>query len=276
MGIHTYGANAVYFLAIQSELPRGLVAVRNIVEGAKRNVDCQESTVERDVVFPLLRGRDVGTWRASPGQYILVPHQANGDPIAETQLKVEFPKAYEYVWRFQKVLHERSEFNRRGSKGDWYRLFSIYPETFSKWKVVWREQARLLTLAVVSDHMGKTVIPDHKLMFVPCALEDEAHYICATLSSTVSQSLVKACSIETSISTQILNYIRVPPFDASSSTHMRLSWLSKQAHILAAQGTAGDDQLSGVKDEMDLRAAELWGLSKEELKDIRTSLEEIG
>lgn len=273
IGVHSYGANAVYFLTIESELAEdGLLGVKNLVEGAKQNVECKRSIIERDVVFPLLRGRDVGSWRAVPGQHILLLHQRDSTPIPETELKVEFPKAYQYVWGFQELLRQRSEYKRRGNKGEWYRLFCVYKETFSPWKVVWREQARLLTSAVISDFSGKVVIPDHKLMFVPCEMEEEAHYLCAVLSSAIAQSLIKACTIETTISTQILNYIAIPKFDEFSSTHQELSALSKQAHGIAVSGTTRADDMRRVKEEVDLKAAELWGITKEELEEIQLSV----
>jgi hypothetical protein len=49
--------------------------------------------------------------------------------------------------------------------------------------------------------------------------------------------------------------------------------LSQRAHELAA---AGDKKgLKAVEDEVDRAAAELWGITAEELAEIRRSLEEL-
>jgi DNA anti-recombination protein RmuC len=56
-------------------------------------------------------------------------------------------------------------------------------------------------------------------------------------------------------------------------THQQLARLSQRAHELAA---AGDEQaLKAVEDEVDRAAAELWGITDEELAEIQRSLEEL-
>jgi methylase of polypeptide subunit release factors len=63
-GINTGGANAVYWVDIVYKRPDGLVVVRNITEGAKVKVDEVTETIEPDLLYPLLRGRDVQRWRS--------------------------------------------------------------------------------------------------------------------------------------------------------------------------------------------------------------------
>jgi len=59
----------------------------------------------------------------------------------------------------------------------------------------------------------------------------------------------------------------------------RLASLSRRAHELAPAAYAGDEaaqaELRRVEDEVDRAAAELWGLTTEELDEIRRSLEEL-
>jgi thiaminase len=55
--------------------------------------------------------------------------------------------------------------------------------------------------------------------------------------------------------------------------HTHLAALLQQVHQLAAGGEAG---LVAVEAEVDEAAAELWGITDEELKEIRRSLEELG
>ncbi|MGD0355543.1 MAG: N-6 DNA methylase [Dehalococcoidia bacterium] len=274
MGIHSYGANAVYFLSVQDgELNGRLISIKNVTDGARQAYEVQQITkrIEPALVYPLLRGRDVDYWQASPSNHVLVPHYQDGSPIGETELKVEFHETYRYLMGFHDFLCDRSEHKRRGGKGEWYRLFSVYPETFCPWKVVWREQSRFLTCAVVSSLSGKVIIPDHKLMFIPCSSEEEAHYICALLSSVIAQAVIKSCTIETSISTQIQNYVKVPKFDISCDLHRNLSQLSKKAHAHSGHGL--DEDIKLIKNEINLRSAELWGLSESNVMEIQKDLE---
>jgi hypothetical protein len=64
--------NGVYWLEIVGQRPDGLVVVSNITEGAKREVENVQAAIEPDLLYPLLRGRDVGRWQAQPSAYILM------------------------------------------------------------------------------------------------------------------------------------------------------------------------------------------------------------
>jgi hypothetical protein len=56
--------------------------------------------------------------------------------------------------------------------------------------------------------------------------------------------------------------------------YFHLAALSQQAHQLAA---AGDEAgLAAVEAQVDEAVAELWSITRRELKEIRRSLEEVG
>ena len=80
--------------------------VRNITEGAKREVTQVEPTeIEPDLVYPLLRGRDVQRWRAVPSAHILMvqdPKTRRG--IDLTILQVQYPRTWAYLKRFETGL----------------------------------------------------------------------------------------------------------------------------------------------------------------------------
>ena len=119
----------------------------------------------------------------------------------------------------------------------------------------------------------KVVIPEHNTIFIPTQLEQEAHYLCAVLNSDISSLVVQAHS-SLFYSASILEYIAMPQFDAGNSIHTRLAALSQQAHQLAAAGEEAG--LAAVEAQVDEAAAELWGITDGELKEIRRSLEELG
>lgn len=72
-GVCTW-ANAVYWINIVTQRPDGLVVISNVTEGAKRKVESIQTTIEADLIYPLLRGRDIKRWQATPSCYILLPH----------------------------------------------------------------------------------------------------------------------------------------------------------------------------------------------------------
>ena len=69
--------------------------------------------------------------------------------------------------------------------------------------------------------------------------------------------------------------IGIPIFDPDNPLHTQMATLSQQAHQLTALGKEGEEQLRRVEEEIDRKAAELWGLTEDELKQIQTSLKEI-
>lgn len=313
-GVYSGGANAVYWLEIVAKLPDGLVVVRNLTEGAKVKVDEVTAPIEPDLLYPLLRGRDVKRWWAQPGAIILVPQDpanyAHGIP--EANLQRDFPKTYAYLSGFKKVLQNRPAYVKyllpQGEP--WYSLYDIKNYTFAPWKVVWREQADSLTAVVVGTIEDRCAVADHKLMLVACSGRDEAHYLCACLNSALGKFVAKAYAVEIQMGPHILEHIRIPRFDPSSAVHRRLAELSGEAHQLTAElsqlkgvsdetlqaaeqvlNSLPDEQaaearrqladwrakrarLQEVEQEIDRVAAQLWGLSDADLREIQQSLRE--
>ncbi len=132
-------------------------------------------------------------------------------------------------------------------------------------------------LAKVDDSFvgEKPVLHKNTVVFVACESEREAHYLCAMLNSSITNFTAKAYSVGKSFgSPHLLKQVSIPHFDPNSPIHTRLAALSQQAHQLAAaEDEAG---LAAVEAQVDEAAAELWGITDRELKEIRRSLEELG
>lgn len=275
-GSNTGGANGVYWVEITGTRPGGLAIVSNIIEGAKRKVESTKAAIETDLLYPLIRGRDVDRWQAEPSAYIIMaqdPKTRRGIPIPK--MKRDFPKAYAYFIRFEKLLKIRAAYRRYFTEDDpFWTMFNIGDYTFSPYKVVWREQAASLTAAVVRPVKRRPVIPDHKLMMVDLDSKNEAHYLCALLDSAPARLVVAAYAVEIQISTHILENIRIPKFSEKNRPHLRLAELSEAAHKAAAAGESAE--VKRIEDEVDQVAAKLWDLTDEELAEIRSSLEETG
>ncbi len=290
-GVTTW-ANAVYWLEILAERPDGLVVARNVTEGAKRKVEAVTVELEPDLIYPLLRGRDVRRWQAEPTYHILLTHW-EGDrlnAIPEKEMQQRYPKTWAYLKRFEKPLRERSGFKRyftRKQKGQvvetgpFYSMFNVGDYTFAPWKVVWRYIASEMTAAVIGKdaQSSRLVIPDHRLMIVPLESEIEAHYLVSALNSAIGRFMVASSIVGTQISTHVLERVSIPRYDLNRSIHQRLAALSQRAHALAPAAYAGDEaaqaELRQVEAEIDRAAARLWGLTDEELADIQASLKEL-
>jgi len=276
LGTHTW-ANGVFWVHLLGRRPDGLAVVANIAQSSRARVPAVQGAVEADLVYPLLRGRDVGAWCASPMEWILVTHSPDrpSKAIPEDQFIASHPKAYAFLSKFEDVLRARSGYQRYfdPESDPFYAMYNIGSYTFARHKLVWREQAAVMTAAVVSTHEDRIVIPDHKLTVSACGTAEEAHYVCACLNNSVTRFLVKSYAMETSISTHVFRYVGIPEFDGDSDVHASLSGLSQKAHQATRAGAA--EQLPQMEVEIDRVAAELWGLTDAELKDIQDSLADL-
>ncbi len=279
----TPNANAAYWLELLGSSPDGSLFVRNNATGHRSKVEPIQATIEPRYVFPLLRGRDVERWSARPSLHILVPHSeaSQGRVVPEEALEREHAATLRYLRHFRTTLQERASTIDRQmmAHGPFYSMYGVGLYTFAPWKVVWREIAAGFTAAVagpVDDPWlgGKTVIPDHKLIMVPCDTETEAHYLCALLNSSLVRCLVASYSLITQIGTHLLQHVAIPPFRSADETHLCLAALSQQAHRQVSTGIR--DDLAIVQAEIDQLAAGLWGVTGDELEEIQESLAERG
>ena len=289
-GANSGGANGVFWLEIISKRPDGLLVVRNVTEGAKRKVEPITTELEPDLVYPLLRGRDVQRWHARPSLHILMvqdPKTRRG--INEKVLQERYPKTWAYLKRFEKALRERSGFKRYFTRKDkhghiietapFYSMFNVGDYTFAPWKVVWRgEVATSLAASVTGMNSHKAVVPDQTTYLVAFDNKNAAHFFCGVLNSTAIQ-LIYAMHTYKHVSMHFIQSIRIPQYDAQETIHEEISQLSQSAHELAPRAYYGDEsakaELQQVETEIDHAAARLWGLTEEELREIQASLEEL-
>jgi len=158
-------------------------------------------------------------------------------------------------------------------------MFNVGDYTFAPWKVVWRgEVATALVTAVVSLHNGKVVVPDQTAYMIPFEDKDAAHFLCALMNSVIVR-LVYLMHTYKHVSMSFVQRLTLPQYDPGQVGHKQLSLLSQRAHELAPRAYHGDEaaqaELRQVEEDIDRAAAQLWGLSEEELAEIKRSLEEL-
>jgi len=283
-GVCTW-ANSVYWVNIVQKRPDGLVIVSNITEGQKRKVKNVQAALEPDLLYPLLRGRDVQKWHAEPSAWIIVPQDPE-DPsrvYPEERLKSDYPKCYAYLKNFEEILRSRSGYQQLLSKREkeFYGLMDISHYSFAPWKVVWRGVGVDITAAVVGLWRGelteeKAILPIESVTMIPLLSEQEAHYVCAVINSSPWRFAINSSSVPGTGgfgSPKVLNKALVPTFNPQNKTHLRLSELSAAAHEAAKAGN--QERVREIEEEIDRLSAELWGLDNSELAEIKKSLEEM-
>jgi hypothetical protein len=272
----TCSVNGVFWMSIQGPRPGGLVIAANVTERAKKALTTTQAALESDLLYPLVRGRDVSRWLATPEISILLTHKQGMrlNAIPEAEMQKKYPKAWGYLSRFESVLRKSGIYRRYFKPTDpFYSVFNIGDYTFASHKVVIREIAGSLTAAVVGQREGKPCVPDHKLVTVEARSADEAHYLCSILNSAPARLYVGSYVLNTQFSTHILERLTVPAFSRTDPVHMKLARLSAEAHKAAAKGETAE--VMKIEEEVDRTAARLWGLSDDDLAEIKRSLEEM-
>lgn len=269
-GVYTGGANAVYWFEILHDNGDGTVRARNITEGAKRKAESVQVTLEKDLLYPLLRGRDIFEWQAKPSAHILfVQDVEKRRGITETAMR-NYPWTYRWLESQKSLLLQRAAYKRYfdPDQDPFYSMFNVGRYSVGKWKVGWPEVANELTAAVIPPHRGKPTLSDHTIIEVAAGSEDEAHFVAAVLNSTPFRFGV-ASYIVLHPDPHILDNFRVPKLNPSSALHRKIV---REAQRLAA-GPPEAQALTYPR--IDSLCAELWEIDRKGLKAIEDAYVEL-
>ena len=283
-GVYTGGLNGCFWIRVIEKRPNGDLLIENLHDVGKIKVKHVQVVIEPDLVYPLLRGRDVRRWQTQPSAHIILaqdPETRRGIP--ESTMKQEYPKTYAYLKQFEgdPKHRERGTLWGRASSsvvklmetGAFYSMFAVGPYTMAEWKLVWSDMGDEITAAVVSQGDEKPILPEHHVMFVSLTSQEEAHYLSAALNSSLSRVAIAAYTTTTGISTHVLGNIALPTFRAKHKEHKRLADLSRQCHTAAVKGDA--NTVAELAAEIDRAAAKLWGITDDELRAIQDALAEM-
>ncbi len=269
--------NGVYWVRVVGEALDGQPVIQNLFSVGKSKVrETPPCVVEKSLVYPLLRGRDVGRWRAEPVDHILmVQDPATRAAIPEGDMRVKYSGAYAYLKQFEKQLRGRSGYRRYYKPTDpFYSMYNVGPYTVAAWKVMWPEVGNTVCAGVrgpLEGDGGKPAIPDHTIIAVSCEGPEEAHYLCAALNCAPVQATVSGY-IVLHPSPHVLEHVAIPRFQPDNLLHQRLSDLSRQCHEAAV--IEASETLVALEAQVDEAAAELWGLTEKELRAIQEALRE--
>jgi hypothetical protein len=190
----------------------------------------------------------------------------------ESEMRVKWPLTYAYLRQFEKQLRARSGFRKYFDPGDaFYSMYNVGDHTLAAHRVVWPDIAGAFWSGVLTSRaLESPVVPDHRVMVIACASLAATHYVCALLNSSPCGLLVPSFALGVSFAPHVLQRLRIPVFDAKNALHTKLARLSEQAHAAAAH----DDlkRLARIEAQVDKAAAELWGITPDELKTIQEAL----
>jgi methylase of polypeptide subunit release factors len=297
VGVHP-ALNQVYWIQVLSETPTGVLITNPPLPGQKKEVKQIKMVIEKDLIYPLIRGRNIKKWYIENKLgNILLPVNERGEVLPHSELKLRYPNTYEYFFSFFENLVKREAepyksklkpyrempFNKAEKCAPpFYWLFNVKP-SLAPYKVAWKEIAGKISgkaefsVVVIKPETNKIIIPDHKVIFVPIDKEEEAYYLSAILNSEIIYTLIAGYAVETAMDIHITQNVLIPKFDSKNKLHSQLSYLSKKAHDLAKRYYEENDlvakeELKRIEEEINKTVAQLYGITDEELEEIRKCL----
>jgi len=265
--------NGVYWVNVKKWCGK-TAQIENLYDIGRIPVAPISKEIESNLIFPLLRGRDINRWEGRPSAYQVVPQNPETRTgYTEDWFETNLPKTLEYFRTFESLLLQRSGYRKYLEGEPFYSIYNVGEYTFAPYKVVWPWISTDLVCCVISTtDIGKPIIPEHNASFVALENLEEAHYFCAALNSCPARFVAIASSVGGGggiASPRVLERIRIPSFQMSNTVHKELARLSDACHKKVAAGISVAD----LEEQIDELASELWKLSDTEMKAIRESLE---
>jgi len=244
-GIEPCGAKGIYLVNIIKKVGK-YVQIENLIERSRLqkaiDLGIHIGEVESELVYPMVGGRNFDKWGINSHLYIVLPHNNSGKGIYrgidEKVLKTKFKKTYKWLYYFKDLLLEtriRSAKFFDPKQFPFYRLDNVGDYTFSKYKLLWKEQSKQMTTAVISSlddkFLGdKTIVTDSKVLYVSFEDKYEANYLCAILNSRLIGEIIEAYTIDVQKGVDIVKNINIPKYDSDNKDHKDLADLSILAH----------------------------------------------
>ena len=270
-----FGATGVFWLNVLTEIDNKLALVRN-VGGGKKHVELTEGAVEWELIYPILRGRDIDRWTFDVELGVLFPQDAF-DPAKAIKLvtmRRQYPRALEFLLRFEALLRSCAVLAQYfdPARDPFYSIYNVGNYTFAPFKILWSQVADELDAVVISSSLvpnstgpKKIIVPDHSVCSISFNDQAEAHYVCACLNSVISRSIVKNY-IAIHPSPNIMSYLPVAHYNPNNKTHQRLVELSQHCHALVA--SRGLDSVKEAEREIDRLTAAEWRITATQLEII--------
>jgi len=236
-GVNTGGLNGCFWVRVIERRPDGNLLIENLFNVGKIKVKHVHAVIEPNLVFQLLRGRDVLRWKAIPSASIILaqdPLQRRG--IAESVMKREYPQTYSYLKLFEGnpkrpergTLRGRALYRKYYDPSDpFYSMYNVGPYTLAKWKVQWQHTG--VQWKMRSCVTKQKLIGDQKVIFVPFNNKNDANYFCACLNSSPIFYGIKSY-IVLDASPHVIEHFAIPEFDERNPLHLKLADLSERCH----------------------------------------------
>ena len=235
--------NGIFWVRILEKYSDGKILIENLGKIGKISVPIIQVKIEPDLVYPLIRGRDIGLWNigSTDNYYLLVTN----DPVTRkgisiSKMKKDYPETYKYFNKFRDILVERSGYKKYFQPADpFYSIYNVDKKLFAPFRLLWSEIGDFncsIIQHIVDPFLGKKIqIPNNKVMYIPFSSEKEAFFVAGVINSPLIRKYITAKKLSTSTSTNLIGEMRIPKFNIEIHEHQQIA---KMAYNLAKNDKA--------------------------------------
>ena len=239
----TTDLNGVYFVDVLDANPEEqMVKVRTRPHEGKTDLGQPRAFwVEAQSLFPLAKGAgDLHPCHFLPESslFAFVPNKGIDSAALDTAAALfssnNNPKTYQFFKAYQPFMQARSTLKTRMKGAPFFAIYNVGDYTFAPYKVIWAEMTSDFSAAVVESgfvpgYGPRVYVPDHKLYFADFNEAEPAYYLCGLLHSEIVKEMIEAHNVATNMG-DIFKHVSLPKYDATSTAHLVLANLVKQAH----------------------------------------------
>uniref|UniRef100_UPI00402AC647 hypothetical protein n=1 Tax=Turicimonas muris TaxID=1796652 RepID=UPI00402AC647 len=288
-GIEPAGAKGVFIIKTpiaSNKHKKNVVIINDLSRQRRKDIlskGVHEGEVEPDLIFPMLGGRNIQRWRVVSHEYLLLPHTSRDIyGIPEADLTARFPLTYQWLNFYRKELLASRIQNGKffdSQKHPFYRLDNVGPYTYSKYKVLWKEQTGSMSAVVVGNAKetlfgyqaqllgeDKPIVTDSKILSLALDDEMEAHFVCAILNAPSIRYIIDSYAVSTNRGVEVLEYLNIPLFDKKKKCHLEIAQISKDIHALCKNckeiSKENEDKIKEWEKKLDKKVIELFSNAK--------------
>jgi hypothetical protein len=252
--------------------------VSNIFEGIASGKDqvfyvnkgfIEEMGIESDILFPLLRGKDIKPYLIKwSGYYVIYPYDDDSKPISEKNLSSKYPRVYSYLRKSKKLLQGRDYFDNSGKL--WYELWNQRKKSnFKEPRIVTPEIASRNSFALTDTYFGNT--KTYHIILLDKSDINQMFFL-GLLNSGLLDYIYKLITTPHAggfyaYKTQFLEKLPVP----NSNKYYKEKIAKLVRSIIATRRADSELDTSALENQIDHLIYQLYGLTKKEIEIVEQS-----
>lgn len=266
-GIEPAGAKGVFILKKPIRMSDGTLAIENDIARQRRadflEKGAKKGHIEETHVYPMLGGRNIDKWKIKSNEFMLVPHTSEykyGIPVNILEKTAGLTEDWLHFY-YQELLDSRIQNGKffNPETQPYYRLDNVGEYTFTKYKVLWKEQSQEMSAVVASTYLesipgadptlfseDKVIVVDSKVLMLGTNNELEAYYVCGIINCPLISNVIDSYAVSLNRGTDVLKYIAIPKYNSRNDTHVRIAEVSKEIHYLARKNKDYEDRLDDL------------------------------